>query len=73
MARRFDSRRVKFHRKPTIAEGTDILGAHKHTVSRWIAAALLTTDAKRAQWCTAKILARSCFAAGLASHGRAFQ
>jgi hypothetical protein len=47
MARRFDLRRVKIHRNYTIAEAADTVGAHKHTVSRWIAAGLPTTDAKR--------------------------
>jgi hypothetical protein len=47
MARRFNYRRVKIHRNYTIAELADTVGAHKHTVARWIAAGLLTTDAKR--------------------------
>jgi excisionase family DNA binding protein len=47
MARRHSSRRVKIHRNYTIAEAAALLGAHKHTVSRWIAAGLPTTDAKR--------------------------
>jgi excisionase family DNA binding protein len=47
MARRHSSRRVKIHRNYTIAEAAALLGAHKHTVSRWIAAGLPTTDARR--------------------------
>jgi excisionase family DNA binding protein len=47
MARRFNYRRVKIHRTYTIAEVAALLGAHKHTVRRWIAAGLPTTDAKR--------------------------
>jgi excisionase family DNA binding protein len=47
MARRHSSRRVKIHRNYTIAEAAALLGAHKHTVSRWIAAGLATTDDKR--------------------------
>ncbi|HEY1945337.1 MAG TPA: helix-turn-helix domain-containing protein [Roseiarcus sp.] len=47
MARRHSSRRVKIHRNYTIAEAAALLGAHKHTVSRWIAAGLPTTDDHR--------------------------
>jgi len=47
MARRFNYRRVKIHRTYTIAEVAALLDAHKHTVRRWIAAGLSTTDAKR--------------------------
>jgi|SRR5271163_2127794 len=47
MARRFNCRRVKIHRTYTIAEAAAILGAHKHTVSRWIAAGLPTIDDRR--------------------------
>ena len=47
MARRPNGRRVKIHRNYTIAEAAAFLGVHKHTVSRWIAAGLPTTDAKR--------------------------
>jgi excisionase family DNA binding protein len=47
MARRYSSRRVKIHRNYTIAEAAALLSAHKHTVSRWIAAGLPTTDSKR--------------------------
>jgi excisionase family DNA binding protein len=47
MARRFNRRRVKIHRNYTIAEVAALLGVHKHTVRRWIAAGLPTTDAKR--------------------------
>src|SRR5271154_5088831 len=47
MARRFNYRRVKIHHSYTIGAAANVLGAHKHTVSRWIAAGLPTTDAKR--------------------------
>ncbi len=47
MARLFDYRRVKLHRPYTIAERADRVGAHKHTIRRWIAAGLPTTDADR--------------------------
>jgi hypothetical protein len=47
MARRFNIRRVKLHHSYTIAELSALIGAHKHTISRWIAAGLKTTDAKR--------------------------
>jgi hypothetical protein len=47
MARRHDGRRVKIHRTYTITEADALLGAHKHTVSRWIAAGLPTTDTTR--------------------------
>jgi Helix-turn-helix domain len=44
MARRFNCRRVKIHRNYEIAELAALLGVHKHTVSRWIAVGLPTTD-----------------------------
>jgi excisionase family DNA binding protein len=47
MARRHNGRRVKIHRSYTITEAAAVLGAHKHTVSRWIAAGLPTTDDRR--------------------------
>ena len=47
MARRFDCRRVKLHRSYTISELSALIGAHKHTIGRWIAAELKTTDARR--------------------------
>jgi excisionase family DNA binding protein len=47
VSRRFNYRRVKIHRNYTITEAATLLGAHKHTVSRWIAAGLPTTDDKR--------------------------
>ena len=47
MARRFDCRRVKLHRSYTISELSALVGAHKHTIGRWIAAGLQTTDARR--------------------------
>jgi hypothetical protein len=47
MAGRHKSRRVKIHRNYTIAELAALIGAHRQTVRRWIAAGLPTTDAKR--------------------------
>ena len=47
MARRFDCRRVKLHHSYTISELSALIGAHKHTIGRWIAAGLETTDARR--------------------------
>jgi hypothetical protein len=47
MSRRFDYRRVKLHHSYTISELSALIGAHKHTICRWIAAGLKTTDAKR--------------------------
>lgn len=47
MASRFDCRRVKLHHSYTISELSSLIGAHKHTIGRWIAAGLKTTDAKR--------------------------
>ena len=47
MARRFDCRRVKLYHSYTISELSALIGAHKHTISRWIAAGLKTTDARR--------------------------
>src|SRR5271165_883143 len=47
MAKRFNRCRVKIHRNYTITEVAALLGVHKHTVRRWIAAGLPTTDAKR--------------------------
>ena len=47
MAKRHQIGRVKIHRTYTIAEAADVVGRHKHTVSRWIAAGLPTTDSKR--------------------------
>ena len=44
MARRFDCRRVKLHHSYTITELSALIGAHKHTICRWIAAGLKTTD-----------------------------
>ena len=40
-------RRVKIHHSYTIGAAAKVLGVHKHTVSRWIAAGLPTTDAER--------------------------
>ncbi len=47
MARRHNGRRVKIHRSYTITEVAAVLGVHKHTVRRWIAAGLRTTDDTR--------------------------
>jgi hypothetical protein len=47
MARRFNYRRVKIHHSYTISELSALIGAHKHTIGRWIAAGLTTTDARR--------------------------
>jgi hypothetical protein len=47
MARRFDCRHVKRHRSYEISELSALIGAHKHTIRRWIAGGLKTTDAKR--------------------------
>ena len=47
VARRPNSRRVKIHHSYTIRAAAEVLGVHKHTVSRWIAAGLPTTDAAR--------------------------
>ena len=47
MTKRYNCRRVKIHRNYTLAEAADLLGVHKHTVSRWAAAGLQTTDARR--------------------------
>jgi hypothetical protein len=47
MARRFNYRRVKIHRNYPIAELAVLVGAHKQTIGRWIAAGLPTTDRKR--------------------------
>ena len=40
MARRHNDRRVKINRSYTIPEVAQLLGVHKHTVSRWIKAGL---------------------------------
>ena len=47
MARRFDCRRAKIHHSYTISDLSVAIAAHKHTIGRWIAAGLPTTDAKR--------------------------
>jgi hypothetical protein len=47
MTRRFNYRRVKIHHSYTISELSALIGAHKHTIGRWIAAGLKTTDARR--------------------------
>jgi hypothetical protein len=44
MVRRFNYRRVKIHRNHPAAELADVIGAHKQTIGRWIAAGLPTTD-----------------------------
>jgi hypothetical protein len=47
MTRRPNGRRVKIHHSYTIPAAAEVLGVHKHTVSRWIAAGLPTTDTIR--------------------------
>lgn len=47
MARRPNGRRVKIHHSYTVRSAADTLGVCKHTVSRWIAAGLPTTDGSR--------------------------
>jgi hypothetical protein len=47
MTKRYNYRRIKIHRNYTLAEAAALLGVHKHTVSRWAAAGLQTTDARR--------------------------
>ena len=49
MARRFDCRRVKIHRTYKIAELAALLGVHKKTIGRWIAAGLPAMGAKRSR------------------------
>jgi excisionase family DNA binding protein len=49
MARRFNYRRVKIHRAYKIAELADLLGVHKKTVGRWIAAGLRAMGARRSR------------------------
>ncbi len=47
MTGRPSGRRVIIHPDTPVSDAADALGAHKHTVSRWIAAGLLTSDAQR--------------------------
>jgi hypothetical protein len=47
MARRFNCRRVKIHRTYSVAELAALIGAHKQTIARWIAAGLPKTGGKR--------------------------
>jgi hypothetical protein len=47
MARRFNYRRVKIHRNYEIAELAVLIGAHRQTICRWIAAGLPTTESRR--------------------------
>jgi excisionase family DNA binding protein len=47
MTRRYDLRRVKIHRSYTISEAALLLGVHKHTIIRWIAAGLPLVVSKR--------------------------
>jgi excisionase family DNA binding protein len=47
MTRRYDLRRVKIHRSYTISEAAMLLGVHKHTIIRWIAAGLPLVVTKR--------------------------
>ena len=49
MARRFSFRRVKLHHSYTVSELADLLGAHRVTVRRWIAAKELPTIDDRRQ------------------------
>jgi excisionase family DNA binding protein len=49
MARRFNFRRVKIHRNYTVSELAELLGAHRQTVRRWIAAKHLPTIDDRRQ------------------------
>ena len=47
MTRRHNFRRVKIHQSYEIPEAAQLLGVHKHTVSRWIAAGLPLVVKKR--------------------------
>jgi hypothetical protein len=47
MPRRFDLRRVKIHRSYPVAELAALIGAHKQTIGRWIAAGLPKTGGRR--------------------------
>src|SRR5277367_862590 len=47
MAKRLDRRRVKIHFNYDVTEVAALLGVHKLTVRRWIAAGLQTTDVRR--------------------------
>lgn len=47
MPRRFNLRRVKIHRSYPVAELAALVGAHKQTIGRWIAAGLPKTGGKR--------------------------
>ncbi len=47
MARRYNCRRVKIHRCYAIAEIEKLLGVHKNTVLRWMAAGLNPIERKR--------------------------
>ena len=47
MGRRFNLRRVKIHRSYPVAELAALIGAHKQTIGRWIAAGLPKTGGKR--------------------------
>jgi excisionase family DNA binding protein len=47
MTRRHNFRRVKIHRSYTISEAALLLGVHKHTIIRWIAAGLPLVVKKR--------------------------
>lgn len=49
MARRIYFRRVKIHRSYKIAELAALLGVHKKTIGRWIAAGLPAMGAKRSR------------------------
>ena len=43
MARQFNFCRVKIHHSYTVSELAELLGAHRQTVQRWIAAKQLPT------------------------------
>ena len=49
MARRSNGRRVKIHRSYKIDELAALLGVHKKTIGRWIAAGLPAMGAKRSR------------------------
>jgi len=49
MAWRFNFRRVKIHHSYTVSELAELLGAHRQTVRRWIAAKQLPTIDDRRQ------------------------
>ena len=60
MAKRYHVRRIKIHRTYTIAEAAESTGAHRHTVRRWIAAKLPTTDSESVRFLFVAQILRSC-------------